>query len=289
MLKSFFSIFFVAACFAHTHGQETYQPAATDLTFKLKNLRLNCLKSETDEEVEQHNQTFREEIKRAIEQELKFELDSIPSFGYLKSPDKKFELYTWNTLKEFGVYEYFAFIKFKKGPLLELKDNSNNLITPELKVTGTDNWYGALYYDIIPVKNKKREKYYVLLGWDGNSENSVKKVIDVLHYNEKLDVWQFGKKIFAPPFKDLTRFFLEYSVEVNASLKYHPKEDRIIFDHLVPLNKGLEGVFEFYVPDLSFDGFEFRKDYWYFIQNVDVRGKQSMDNYTAPKTNIRLD
>ena len=82
---------------------------------------------------------------------------------------------------------------------------------------------------------------------------------------------------------------MEYSSEVNASLKYHEKKNYIVFDHLIPLNAGLEGVFEFYVPDLSFDGFEFRNDFWYFIQNVDVRGNQTMENYTTPETNIRLE
>ena len=28
--------------------------------------------------------------------------------------------------------------------------------------------------------------------------------------------------------------------------------------------------------------FEFRKDRWYFVQNVDVRGDQTMENYTEP-------
>ncbi|MFT6443246.1 MAG: hypothetical protein ACJASM_002805 [Salibacteraceae bacterium] len=111
----------------------------------------------------------------------------------------------------------------------------------------------------------------------------------MLYFNERIGDWQMGKKIFGPPFRGITRFFLEYSSEVNASLKYHDKQERIVFDHLIPLNSGLEGVFEFYVPDLSFDGFEFRDDYWYFIQNIDVRGNQTMENYTTPETNIRLE
>lgn len=289
MIKKPFLILLIICVSAIAFAQESYTPEPASPTFILQNLRNNCLKAESDKEVDEYNQRFKAELKKMLEQNIEFESDSIKSFGHIKSPDKQFEIYTWNTLKEFSTYEYFAFIKFKKGETLELVDKSDYLLTPELKITKTDNWFGALYYEVIPVKNKAKEKYYVLLGWDGNSPTSIKKVIDVLFYNDKLETWQLGKKIFGPPFSDLSRFFLEYSAEVNASLKYHEKDDRIVFDHLVPLNAGLEGVFEFYVPDLSFDAFEFREDRWYFIQNVDVRGDHGMDNYVTPNTNIRLD
>jgi len=286
-ITSTFLLILLAAVGANS--QTTNRPAAIDLTLRLKTLRTKSLKADNDKQISAYNQEFRTEVKAAIEQNLEFELDSIPSFGHINSPDKQFEIYTWNILKEFDEYEYFAFIKFKKGEVLELIDQSKLLLSPEFKITKTNNWFGALYYQIVPVKNKKKERYYVLLGWDGNTGSSLKKVIDVLYFNERIGDWQMGKKIFGPPFRGITRFFLEYSSEVNASLKYHDKQERIVFDHLIPLNSGLEGVFEFYVPDLSFDGFEFRNDYWYFIQNIDVRGNQTMENYTTPETNIRLE
>ena len=270
-------------------SQTIYRPSNIDLTLRLKSLREKCLKSDNDKQIIEYNKEFKDEVREAIDLNLEFETDSLPSFGHITSPDKQFEIYTLNILKEFNEYGYFAFIKFKKGEVIELVDQSRLLLSPEFKITKTNNWFGALYYQIVPVKNKKKEKYYVLLGWDGNSGSSLKKVIDVLYYNERVGDWQMGKKIFGPPFRDITRFFLEYSSEVNASLKYHEKKNHIVFDHLIPLNAGLEGVFEFYVPDLSFDGFEFRADFWYFIQNVDVRGNQTMENYTTPETNIRLE
>ncbi|MGY8953788.1 MAG: hypothetical protein ACKVJP_10530 [Flavobacteriales bacterium] len=93
---------------------------------------------------------------------------------------------------------------------------------------------------------------------------------------------KFGKNVFGPPFTNQKRFFIEYSSEVVVSLKYHPKTDQVVFDHCIPPNKGLEGIYDYYVPDMSFDAFEFRKDRWYFVQNVDVRGDQTMENYTEP-------
>ena len=289
MKKIISTYLFIITAAVGAVSQTSNRPAAIDLTLRLKTLRTSSLNADNDKQISAYNQEFRTEVKAAIEQDLEFEFDSIPSFGHIISPDKKFEIYTWNILKEFDEYEYFAFIKFKKGEVVELTDQSRLLLSPEFKITKTNNWFGALYYQIVPVKNKKKERYYVLLGWDGNTGSSLKKVIDVLYFNERIGDWQMGKKIFGPPFRSITRFFVEYSSEVNASLKYHDKQERIVFDHLIPLNSGLEGVFEFYVPDLSFDGFEFRDDYWYFIQNIDVRGNQTMENYTTPETNIRLE
>lgn len=270
-------------------GQDSYSPDTEDLTQQLKQLRLATLKANSNQEISKHNQTFYTAVKAAVSNKKKFDSDSIPSFGYLPSPDKKFSLYTWNTFHNDVGYKYYCLIQFKNGQLLDLKDKSDMLLTPELKVCSPKQWFGALYYQIIPTKVSKKEQYYVLLGWDGHSGNSLKKVIDILHYNKRLGVWEFGRKVFGPPFRSQTRFFMEYSGEVTASMKYHEKSKRIVFDHLTPLNPGLEGVYEFYVPDLSFDAFEFRKDGWYFIQNVDVRGDQSMDNYVTPKTNLRLE
>ena len=93
--------------------QQTAHRSLT-LTFRLKTLRANSLQAENDKEIASYNQEFRNEVKKAIELELDFENDSIPSFGHVKSPDKQFEIYTWNILKEFSEYEYYAFIKFKK-------------------------------------------------------------------------------------------------------------------------------------------------------------------------------
>ena len=101
-------------------AQTTNRPSELDLTLRLKTLRANSLQAENDKEIASYNQEFRNEVKKAIELELDFENDSIPSFGHVKSPDKQFEIYTWNILKEFSEYEYYAFIKFKKGEVIAM-------------------------------------------------------------------------------------------------------------------------------------------------------------------------
>jgi hypothetical protein len=47
----------------------------------------------------------------------------------------------------------------------------------------------------------------------------------------------------------------------------------IVFDHLSPIESGIEGVYKFYGPDFSYDGYEFKAGKWRYRSNLDVRNK----------------
>ena len=82
------------------------------------------------------------------------------------------------------------------------------------------------------IKRGKR-KYYILLGWDGNDDRSNKKIADVLTISRGLT---FGAPIFKIDKKTQNRFIIEYKEDASASMKYHAKEERILFTHLIPLS-----------------------------------------------------
>jgi len=279
-----FSLFFCTGLLAqNTLSSELYSEVE-----ELKKLRIQSVENESFEKRLEYNQQFKEKLKSLLSNDkLNYRLDSIPFFGKVESPDKKITIYTWNILDDFSDFTYYALVDLDGEELVELNDQSKNMADPLMKLCKFDNWYGALYYEIIPTKVKKQGVHYILLGWDGKSNNGTRKVIDVLHYDEGLGNWYFGKTVFGPPFSSQTRYFIEYSSDAVVSLKYHPKTKQIVFDHVVPPNKGLKGVYDFYIPDLSFDAFEFRKDRWYFVQNVDVRGEQTMKNYVDPNKGNR--
>ena len=268
----------------HLSGQNTMSPDDYAVVEGLIELRIQSVKNEDLKMRWDFNKQFSDKLKDLIinNKDLIQLLDSIPYFGKVASPDKKLTIYTWNMVSERNEFTYFAFIDIKGEDLMVLSDESKNMDEPLVKQNKSSNWYGALYYEIIPTKVKKQGVHYMLLGWDGNSRNSTRKVIDILYFDKEFNNWYFGKNVFGPPFTNQKRFFIEYSSEVVVSLKYHPKTDQVVFDHCIPPNKGLEGIYDYYVPDMSFDAFEFRKDRWYFVQNVDVRGDQTMENYTEP-------
>jgi hypothetical protein len=45
-------------------------------------------------------------------------------------------------------------------------------------------------------------------------------------------------------------------------LRYEKKDNLIVYAHLVPLNPVLKGKYEHYVPDGTYDYFEFKKGFW---------------------------
>jgi hypothetical protein len=164
---------------------------------------------------------------------------------------------------------------------ISLNDASRGMPTPALQALTPQKWYGALYYQAFKVK-AGREKIYMLLGYKPKEGENNQKVIELLYYDKKLERWVFGKNAFAAPFDEERRHILEYSEEVTVSLKYHPNRRQMVFDHLVPMHPGMEGVYSFYVPDMSFDAFEWRKNKWHLIQNIDIRGRKSGPKFKNP-------
>jgi hypothetical protein len=57
------------------------------------------------------------------------------------------------------------------------------------------------------------------------------------------------------------------------TLVWDEKYRRIIFDHLSPAYPELEGQYQFYGPDFSYDGFRYKKGKWVFEEMLDPRNR----------------
>ena len=249
---------------------------------KLKALRLACLDDDiSDELLRKNNALFTRALKGYLESPNQIiYLDSIPYFSHLKSPDKVFDIFNWNLSYEDGSYEYFCLLRLNEtSEIIEFTDNSDKFYNPETKKLSSKDWFGALYYEIIPVKDKPT--YYLLLGWDGNNNFTTKKIIETLNFeNENIN---FGIPVFESENGTKNRVIFEFSKSAVMSLRYQEKEKRIVFDHLAPFQEGADDFFEFYGPDLSFDAYQFKKGNWSYIKEVDVRAPNKMDNYIDPR------
>jgi hypothetical protein len=126
--------------------------------------------------------------------------------------------------------------------------------------------------------------FYTLIGWDGNNKLTTRKFVDVLYFKSNGDP-VFGKDVFKFPRKNPKRLMFEYSSEVSMSLKYNESENRIVYSHLSANQEGelLEGQYQFYGPDGSFDALELKKDKWVTVEDVDARQEKSKnDNVKKP-------
>jgi hypothetical protein len=215
-------------------------------------------------------------LKRCLESEgaNQFKFDSIPAIARLVPDDNSFIIYNWEFPHNDGTFTYYAFVLHKnlngeRFQVTELTDASAYIKRPEMAVLKANQWYGAHYYKIVTVKRKKKN-YYCLLGADWNDKLSKKKLIDVLTF-EKDGTIKFGAPIINYNKVTLNRLILEYSSKVSMSLNYDEKRNRIIFDHLSPIEEGLKGQYQFYAPDLSYDALKFKKGKWQHIENYDAR------------------
>ena len=208
------------------------------------------------------------------EQFIEADLKNIRSLSTLDAPDNKFRLLTWSSPNEDKSYNYFGRVVFKEGKYIRslvLNDSGWKYSKPESRKMDEDNWLGAVYYNLIKKKHR-RKTYYILLGWNGNNAFSNRKLIDVLVLDKKTDRIYFGAPIFTNKRTEYRQIF-EFGEKSTMSLKFNEKEDKIIFDHLYPIQANQKGLFEFYAPDFTYDAFVWKKGKWRLETNIDARNK----------------
>jgi hypothetical protein len=189
------------------------------------------------------------------------------------APDGSFRLFTWNIPRTNGSHHYegLLLVNDKRGPVLhQLRDGTAGINAPEVPELGIDRWYGALYYQVVPVK-KGAKTYYTLLGWKGYSNIETRKVIEVLHF--KGGQPRFGAPLFGSGKLRPNRKVYGYGFQATMMLRYEPTEGRIVLDHLSPQRADLEGQWAFYGPDLSYDAFVWDKDQWRYERDIDARDR----------------
>jgi hypothetical protein len=230
----------------------------------------------------------------AKEKSFDYPFDSLKKISVLKAPDNMFKIITWNIAKNNGDNDFIGFLqvfnkKTKKYMLYKLYNKTNELQSPEKQTIDNNRWIGCIYYNII-LKSYKGNNYYTLIGWDGNNSLSNKKIIDVITFNSSgKPIW--GAPIFQSRFnpKVLTnRVIFEYAKNAVMKLNYDEKLQKIIFDHLSPLESYLEGQYQFYGPDLSYDAYFFKNGIWKYLHDIDIRNDKKFDKEIKRKPQIGL-
>lgn len=204
-----------------------------------------------------------------------FSFDSLKTISIKTSPDKKFRIFSWHVMNDNGSYRYFGTIQMNtpdgKLKLFPLIDYGQLIENADDTTTSADKWYGAQYYQIIPVNNPNGQSFYTLLGWKGNTKSSTKKVIEILYFKD-------GNPYFGLPVFDggpKKRIIFEYSREVSMFLNYNETQQRIIFDHLSPYNEQLKNDFSKYGPDMTYDAYQLIKGTWILQQNLILKNPPS--------------
>ena len=223
-------------------------------------------------EKEIKNKLFRESLLEAIQLKnaMNYSFSKLKTLGSVSSNDKKIRLFNWNIEQDDASQKYYCLIlrfdeRKKEYLVSELIDNSLMLPAKPDGILEAKDWYGALYYKIIPI-SKGNKQMYTLLGLDLNSTMSNIKLIDVLSFSG--NVPKLGSPIFKTKTETLKRVFFEHSEKAYMSLKYEENFTRIIYDHLSPETPSMTGFYSYYVPDFTYDAFFLVKDKWVLEEDV---------------------
>jgi len=223
---------------------------------------------------------------------FKYPFDRLKSISILTPPDSSFRLFTWQLFVNDSTYRYYGAIQMNTGALklFPLIDRSFEMdIQPTYEQLASDNWYGALYYNIRQFDTREGRKY-LLMGFDAFEFFQKRKVIDVLFFEDK------GKPVFgAPVFVRETskpgpkeqRLIFEYSAEASIRVNWDEQYKMVLFDHLIvfpsPFGRGMTAV-----PDGSYDGLRLEKGRWKYIDKV-FNDSQKEPPFPEPILDARKD
>ena len=196
--------------------------------------------------------------------------------GQVTSPDSLLKILTWNLILEDGDNRYFCYLirrphKTVPAKIFKLTGIYREEPVRSDTIYSPSDWYGALYYDIKPFQLNDQTNY-VILGIDYGNSFITRKIIDVLWFNSKDEIF-FGMKCFNDGKEIKFRAVFEFASTAVMSLRFNT-DSSIVFDHLAPFSQEYKDNHQFYGPDFSFDSYDLENGLWRFKTNVDVRKKE---------------
>jgi hypothetical protein len=208
-----------------------------------------------------------------IKNSFHYPFDSLITISKLSPPDSSFKIFTWQMVVNDNVVRQHGAIQMKTADgslkLLPLIDKSD--VTKNMADTVGNNfgWIGAVYYKMIETENAGK-KYYTLLGYDENSINSNKKIVEVLTFEN-------GEPIFGGPFFSYTdnslaahfgkRLIIEYKKNASPRLIFDKDQDMIIYEHLVSETDEPQKKYT-YIGDGDYEGLKWKDGKWVHIDKV---------------------
>ena len=193
----------------------------------------------------------------------------VKSFSILTPKDSSFRIFNWSIPYLDGTHSYECGILKRNDSLVKFMTLQDSLLDKETLKNfsgNSENWIGGLYYEIIEKKNKLNT-YYTLLAWDGNNLMTNKKHIDVLWFDQSNAV-HFGAPIFETNRRKFSRVLFEFGGQNSMRLFYDDDLDRIVFDHLSPPRSSLEGIYEYYGADFTYDAYQWENDKWVLMKEI---------------------
>ena len=200
-----------------------------------------------------------------------FSFNRVKSLSIITSPDSAFRIFNWEVSYLDGTNKYECLLVKNLGneytvEVLQPLDSIFQKQALENQQLDVNNWLPSLYYDVIPVKSRS-QIFYTLLAWDGNDLLTNKKYIEVLWF-DKTGKTHFGAPIFQDNRSVKSRVIFEFGGQNAMNLNFEKEMERIYYSHLAPPTSNLEGIYEYYGADITFDAYQWKGNYWQLINEV---------------------
>lgn len=237
------------------------------------------IKADTIEEtLRQRNDSILFLVREIAEQDGSFhwELDSLRFMKKFVADDRQMALYSWVVPMGESRRLYNAVFQTAEGETYTLRQTADTSYIPKNQLYAKD-WYGALYYEIIPFKSEKRT-LYALIGWRELADRQ-QKVVDILDISS--GELLLGQPLFLHTEEDFYgkehtisqhRLIFEYDKRVTMFLSYNKRKKRLELDNLSPMEV-VDGKVLSYGPDFSVNAYRLRKGRWVFVEDIKVKNR----------------
>lgn len=201
------------------------------------------------------------------------------------SEDKTFRVITIQLVDSMNLHHYSGYLQLSNGKIYQLNNVRKKDRDMEFQQMNVEEWYGALYYNIMQV-DRAGKPFYLLFGYDGNNGKTKRKILDVLSFEEGLPI--FGAEIIKEKHegaRDLlrNRIILEYAADANVNLNYNPGLNAIIHDFLVPRMDFHERDEYAMVPDGTYVAYEWDGNFLVKIEMLPIEASDPKDIFFKPK------
>ncbi len=202
-------------------------------------------------------------------QSFNYAFSKLESVSVLEPEDNSFRLISWAFYTHDNESKHLGFIQLNKPKptFIELKEQTLNVNSlPADETLTSENWLGALYYNIKPFKIKGGTKY-LLFGLNLGNGNEKTKICDVLTL--KGNHVSFGAPVFENPDKTIgkkkQRITVTFSGDSGLRFNYDEEMKEIVFDHVqeLPTNDGIT-----FVPDGTYEAYKLKKGVWQYIEKL---------------------
>jgi len=202
-----------------------------------------------------------------------YPFDSLQSVVKVYAPDNSFRIFTWQLKEPLGTHKYYGALQINGEELkmFPLFDYSDTMYVHPQDLLTFDNWYGSVYYNCVQ-KEVNGKNYYTLFGFDEADFISNRKIMEILSFDDE------GTPVFGAPIISMAdsnnvttiknRLFVEYNQKASVKLNFDPELDKIIFDHVVAPSTNEEGAWFTYVPDGTYEGFEWKDNKWNWVEKM---------------------